>query len=278
MIVKDLELNVNYKKAGIEKQTPAPTLTTYILSPRAAVPSYKRPAVIICPGGGYHHLSGREGEPVALRFTAMGYHAFVLNYSLDPDRYPASLLELAKSVALVRSHAGEWGIDPDKIVVMGFSAGGHLACSLGAFWHKDFVNLALDTDKEQIKPNGCMLCYPVITSGEFAHKGSIESLLGERAKDAAAREQVSLEMQVEDQFPKTFIWHTVTDASVPVENSMLLAGALRKSGISFELHLFPRGEHGLALANEETTKEERGMTAPECQSWINLAAAWMRNL
>ena len=279
MTVKDLELQIDYTKAGLGRPEQAPRLTAYILSPRAADPAYKRPAVVICPGGGYNHCSAREGEPAALQFMALGYHAFVLNYSVAPARYPVALLQLAKTVALVRARAAEWNVNPDRIVVMGFSAGGHLACSLGTSWHKDFINLALGTTREQIRPNGMVLCYPVITSGEFAHRGSFDCLLGPLAKDETAREQVSLEKQISDQFPKTFLWHTVEDQSVPVENSLLLAAALRQQGISFELHLYPRGEHGLSLANEETAHQAGGhVSAPECAGWVSMADTWMKRL
>lgn len=279
MTVKDLELQIDYEKAGLIRPAQAPRLTAFILSPRAGDPSHKRPAVVICPGGGYDHCSAREGEPVALRFMALGYHAFVLNYSVAPSRYPMALLQLAKTVALVRAHAAEWNVDPDRIVVMGFSAGGHLACSLGTSWHKDFINLALGTAREQIKPDGMVLCYPVITSGEFSHRGSFDNLLGPLSKDETAREQVSLEKQIGDQFPRTFLWHTVEDQAVPVENSLLLATALRQQGISFELHLYPRGEHGLSLADAETAPQSAAtVSAPECAGWVSLADAWMNRL
>ncbi len=235
-----------------------------------------RPAVILCPGGGYRHLSPREAEPVAMQYLSMGCHAFVLRYSTAPARFPTALLELALLVSEVRAHAAEWGVDPDKIIVSGFSAGGHLACSLGAFWNREFVYEPLGVEMEAIRPNGMILCYPVISSGPCCHSGSFENLLGDDAGDEKKRMLVSLEHQVGSHTPKTFLWHTVTDQSVPVQNSLLLAEALVKHGVNLELHLYPTGCHGLALATEETTNGQERYLVPQCQSWITLVETWLK--
>ena len=234
-----------------------------------------RPAVIICPGGGYINLSNREAEPIAMRYLAAGYHAFVLKYHVAPTRYPVALLELASTVKLLRDHADKWMIDESKIIVTGFSAGGHLAASLACFWNKDFLASALNTTNDRIKPDGCILSYPVITSGEFAHRGSFEHLLGD---DESLLEQVSLEKQVSKDTPPVFIWHTLSDACVPVENSLLFVMALRKYNISTEFHMYPFGGHGLALANEETQTNSVNKIFEECQGWIDMAIRWIHNL
>lgn len=129
-----------------------------------------------------------------------------------------------------------------------------------------------------MKPNGMILSYPVITSGKFAHMGSFEALLGENSNDSEKRKKQSLEFQVTEDTPPTFLWHTVTDDTVPVENSMLFFEALRKHRVPVELHLYPSGGHGLSLANEETSHEDGGCIQPECQSWIELACTWIGNL
>ena len=213
-----------YKKIEIKVEGYQETadLYTYILDNSVEMhPDRKRPVVVICPGGGYEMTSDREAEPIAMQYLARGYHAVILRYSVAPARYPLALMQLAKTVAYLREHAGEFHIDTDKIILQGFSAGGHLAASLGVFWREKFISEALHTDAEMVKPNGMILSYPVITSGKFAHMGSFEALLGENSNDSEKRKKQSLEFQVTEDTPPTFLWHTVTDDTVPVENSML---------------------------------------------------------
>lgn len=237
-----------------------------------------RPAVVICPGGGYRFVCPREGEPVAMQYLSMGYHAFVLHYAVAPERFPTALWQLALVVARIRENSGQWLVDPEKVVVSGFSAGGHLACSLGAFWNREFVYGALGRKPEEIRPNAMLLSYPVITSGPFCHKGSFEKLLGEEADNKEKRDFVSLERQVGPHTPRTFVWHTATDDSVPVQNSLLLAEALVNSGVNVELHIFPTGCHGLSLATEDTSNGMEKMVVPRCQSWIALAGEWLKDV
>lgn len=270
MIYKEIELNLeNYSETG--------KLRLYLLD---AMPSMqdvgKRPLVLICPGGGYEKVSKREGEPIAMRFLAMGYHAAVLQYSVSPSRYPLALLQLASAVAYLKEHAGEYQIDPEKIVIQGCSAGGHLAACLGVFWNRSFISEKLQKKQELFRPAGMILCYPVISSGEFAHKGSFENLLGEQC--GLMKDSMSLETQVTEATPRAFIWHSQVDKTVPVENSLLFYQALHKNNISAELHIYPVGEHGIALANFETSKEHGFGIQEECQSWIMLAEKWMKRI
>lgn len=244
-------------------------LTTYIIE-NTVEPDLLRPLVLICPGGGYAMTSPKEGEPVALQMNSFGIHACILKYSCNPAEFPTALHQVAKSVKLIRENAAKWHVDPEKIVVLGFSAGGHLTASFGVFWNKEFVLRELGVTKEEIKPNALVLCYPVITSGEFAHKGSFENLLGDRCKDKNWRELVSLEKQVDESMPKSFIWHTYEDEGVPVENSLLLANAMKKANVPFALHIFEKGMHGLSLGNKET-----GTIVEEVQPWIKLAGDWI---
>ena len=256
-------------------QGPA-VLTSYILDAVSVALDKKRPAVIVCPGGGYRMRSDRERESVVMKFLGMGCHGGILDYSVAPDRFPTALRELAAAVALFREHSEEWLVDPERIFVCGFSAAGHLACSLGVFWNQAFVYEAIGKRPEAIRPSGMILAYPVITAGEAAHKSSIEKLLGEGASEEEKR-QVSLELHVSRDTPRAFIWHTYEDGTVPVENSLLLVEAMRRQGVNFELHIYPRGAHGSSLANEETSGEGEyaHLNIPCCQSWISLAETWI---
>ena len=287
-------------------------LTTYLLdiTPKFAV--QERPLVLVCPGGGYHFTSEREAEIVAMQFNAMGYHSAVLDYSCAPAQFPTALLELSKSVAYLRAHAKEWCIDPDKIAVLGFSAGGHLAASLGVFWNTEwFARIRQESaahatagaaaaqpaakttatqaadcatatatpalTADQIKPNRIILAYPVITTEEHAHRESINNLLGEaRCSDSAWLEKMSLEKQDLSDFPPAFIWHTSYDGSVPIENSLFLVAALAKYRKPLEYHVFPGNVHGMSLANWRTRSLERPMDTP-AKKWIELVHTWLEN-
>ncbi len=260
----------------VEGSLPETKLVTYIQEYSEDLFYKERPMVLICPGGGYGRTSDREAESMALQFMAMGCHAAVLRYSCAPAVYPTALREVAMAMKLIREHTKEWHIDPEKIIIQGCSAGGHLAASLGMFWTgADLLDAIGAKDKEEIRPNGMILCYPVITSGKFAHRGSFENLLGEKTE---LLENMSLETQVNKHTPKAFVWHTFEDGSVPVENSLLLVSALREYEIPTEFHMYPRGGHGLALASKLTASADGGHIQQECQSWIGLAKAWIEAL
>lgn len=260
-----------------EALSPGATLTVYMQYTPPGLMIQKRPAVLICPGGGYSEISQREGELLALRFLAMGCHAAVLTYSVAPHRYPTQLKEAAYSMAFLREHAVEWQIDADKILILGCSAGGHLAAHLGTHWHEAWLAKALNTTNEAIRPNGMILCYPVITSGAYAHKGSILALLGEQA-DETLWESVSLEHKVTRNTPPTFIWHTLDDEVVPSENALLFVSALKQAGVSCEFHLYPHGLHGLVLATEQTAFANGLCLQKECAGWITLVQTWIEHL
>lgn len=263
------------KQIPIEAEGETGRLETYFLNNSVSIdPERTRPVVLICPGGSYEKTSDREAEGVAIRMCARGFHACVLRYSVAPVRYPAALIQLAKSVAWLREHSGEYHMDPKKIVLCGFSAGGHLAASLGVFWNHGLLREKTGLSGEEIRPDRLMLCYPVISSGAFAHRGSFENLLGRDSTEEEWREQ-SLELWVNRDTPPSFLWHTVTDETVPVENSMLFAFALRKAGVNFEMHLYPKGGHGLSLGTEETRSSDGRGVEPAVQSWIELAGDWI---
>lgn len=249
------------------REEDGPTLTTYILDDIKRNVS-KRPAVLVCPGGGYGGCADIEGEPVAMRFLAAGFHAFVIRYSVAPHKYPRALEEISKAVEIIRENADEWMIDKDKIALCGFSAGSHLACSLGVFWNSEPIK----TKDGKNKPNAMILSYPVITSGEKAHRGSFKNLCG---NDNELIEKMSLEKQVTTDTPPSFLWHTFTDSAVPVENSLLFAGALRENNIPFEMHIYPKGRHGLSLANPDTGLESADEVSNNLPGWIDLACGWL---
>ena len=255
-------------------------LYTYFLDNSQEIdPNRVRPVIVICPGGGYGMVSDREAEPIAMRFLGAGYHAVILRYSVAPAaHYPTALRQLAWTVAYLREHAAEYHIDPNKVVVAGFSAGGHLAASYGVFWKKKtFLAEELEVDAKQLRPNGLLLSYPVITSGPKAHRDSFKNLLGDQYDNLV--DEMSLENQVTLDTPKTFLWHTAPDDCVPVENSILFFTALHALEIPVEMHIYPVGGHGLGLANEETQSYEyQNAVSEECQSWISLAIDWMRHL
>ena len=280
-------------KIQVEGSLPEARLTTYLQEHYEDILVDKRPLVLICPGGAYAYTSVREGEALALQFLAMGYHAAVLDYSCAPARFPTALAEAAFAVALIRKNAAEWHVDPNAIVVLGASAGGHLAASLGTLWMEDFIPEAAGLqDSEEFKamgnklfqPNGMILCYPVINSGEYAHRESFYNLLGEEEGHSERWEdkdsplyQMSLETRVTAQTPPTFIWHTYTDGAVPVENSLFMVSALRRAGVPVEFHLYPQGGHGLALANRLTRHRDGSAVQEECTSWISLVHTWLES-
>lgn len=278
MEIKHFTITVTSRECGHTRASEeGADLTAYLLSPVSCNPGRRRPAVILCPGGGYRFVSDREDQAVAMEYLSAGVQVFVLHYHTAPEIFPLALFELAKSLCLVRDHAEEWNVDPGQVTVSGFSAGGHLAGCLGTLWNQPFLCQALGRTAAEFRPDGMLLCYPVLTSGEYAHRGSFLHLLGEEdSKNNDMLRLVSLELQAGPHTPRTFLWHTWTDQSVPVENSLLLAQALRKAGVSVEMHLYPNGAHGLSLATEEVSGPGRDCLVPHCQGWIKLAIEWIK--
>lgn len=236
---------------------------------REIEPARRRRAVIICPGGSYMKTSDREAEPVALKLLATDTAAFVLRYSVAPRRFPAALAELAQSVLYIRENAEQFCVDADNILVMGFSAGGHLAASLGIM-PEELEKLGYDAD--EVRPGGMILGYPVVTSGEYGHQGSFESLLGEQMMNQ--RSAFSLEKRVSEKTPPAFIWHTFADSTVPVENSLMLAAAMSRSNVPCELHVYLAGKHGLSLGTKVTAKNDTYIER-DLQSWFYLLEIWL---
>lgn len=274
--MKLLSLPMKYHETN---GTEMPTMTAYLQEETEELNmSHRRPAVIVCPGGAYRFRSDREAEVIALTFLAKGTQAFVLNYSVAPAKFPCALTELAAAVATVRTHAEEWNIDPEKIFVCGFSAGGHLTASLGTMWQEEFLkeNLQNDFGSDNLlwKPNGLILCYPVITMGKYTHEESRDLLLGENASEERIRE-ISLENRVTENVPPVFIWHTVEDNAVPVENTLQFVTALQREKVPYEMHVFEKGEHGLSLCNE-VTESKKEQIVPDNAVWVDMVLHWMK--
>ena len=244
-------------------------LETYLTDNRAVEESRRRPLALIFPGGAYAYRSDREAEPVALRLLGLGIQAVIVRYSVAPIRYPHALREAAEAVAYAHTHAEEWLCDRNKVAVLGFSAGGHAAAHIGIRWQEQ-------PEGPACRPDAMILCYPVITAGPHAHRGSMENLLAEQEGQLA--DTVSLEKHVTEQTPPTFLWHTWEDAAVPVENSLMLACALRERGVPCEMHIYQRGGHGMSLGNEEVYPPQEPNIHPECQGWIEMAARWLKQL
>lgn len=223
-------------------------------------------AVIICPGGGYGFLADHEGAPIAELLNRAGISAFVLKYRVAPHQQPAPLTDGQRAIRYVRAHAEEYGIQPSKIAVLGFSAGGHLTAMLGTVYDEGQPEHADPIERVSSRPDRVILCYPVITMESYGHAGSRENLLGPEASDELVI-AYSAEKQVKADAPEAFIWHTSDDGAVPVQNSLRYALALGEHGIPYDLHVFEKGSHGLGLAEDNVA----------VSAWSGLCLTWLKN-
>jgi acetyl esterase/lipase len=228
-----------------------------------------RPAIVILPGGGYGHLAmDHEGHEIAAWCNSLGIAAVIVDYRHRNKGYghPAPLQDAQRAVRTVRAQAADWGIDTEKIGVLGFSAGGHLASSTGVHFDEGDAVAADLVARQSSRPDFLVLCYPVIAFGEpHTHVGSQRNLLGEEASDELIRE-LSSEKQVTERTPPTFLWHTTEDRAVPPENSIEFYLALRRAGVPAALHIFETGRHGLGLASDH----------PSASHWPALCEAWLK--
>lgn len=239
-----------------------PTLTPYLTPKERATGA----AIIVCPGGGYGHLADHEGRPVAEWLNSIGITAFVLKYRLGPRyHHPAPLQDAARAIRTVRARAAEWDIDPERIGILGFSAGGHLASTIATHFDSGKSDARDPIERVSSRPSLAVLIYPVITMKERTHAGSKKNLLGpDPSPELVAL--LSNEEQVTKETPPTFLVHTMTDTTVPVENSLMFVMALRKAGVPFELHLYERGPHGFGLGEKD----------PILATWAARCADWLR--
>jgi acetyl esterase/lipase len=238
-----------------------PTITPFLVRGETPVA-----AVVVCPGGGYSHLSDiKEGSDVAKWLNSIGISAFVLKYRLGMRYHqPNQLLDAARALRTVRANAKQWNVDPKRIGILGFSAGGHLASTLGTHFDAGKLDAADEIDRVSSRPDLMILIYPVITMGELTHKGSKTNLLGDNASVDLVK-LYSNELHVTKETPPTFLVHAVTDSAVPVENSLMFADALRKAGVPFEIHLYERGPHGFGMAPSD----------PILSTWTKRCADWL---
>ena len=236
----------------------------------------RRVGVLLIPGGGYEMTSDREAEPVALRLVAAGCNVFILRYSCWPSVFPVSFLQAAEAMRRIRANADEWHVDPHAVAAMGFSAGGHLAGLLGT--QADAPELAdAGYTEGEVRPDTLSLGYSVLDAGRWTHHSSIEHLVGkEKAADQKWIDRLSLEKHVDARTPPVFLWHTATDDTVPVQNSLMFATACVENSVPVELHVFPHGGHGLSLGTRETSIKgyhDYGIE-PCVQPWFGLLRAW----
>lgn len=243
-----------------------PTLTPYLIADGKT-----RGCVIVFPGGGYAMKAYHEAEPIARWLNRCGVHSFVLDYRVTPYHHPVPLQDARRAVRLVRSRAAQWGVDPDHIAVLGFSAGGHLAACLATMFDDGDPAAQDPVERFSCRPDAALLCYAVLDiagiSGPLGHEGSWRNLIGDRAIDEQLARELSPFMQVTPRTPPLFLWHTAADEAVPVENSLKMAAAARQAGVDVELHVYPHGRHGLGLA--------RRMDAGR---WTQEARAFLTNL
>lgn len=251
-----------------------PVVTTYIndADEKWASSLTPRPAMLILPGGGYGNVSPREAEPVAINFQRFGYNVFVLTYSTKPHHYPTAIREVAGAMELIYATAGEWNTDISRVAIMGFSAGGHLACH--------YSNSYASPEVRQVFPDSkpvqaAVLAYPVI-SGDPAHRhnGSFVNLSGHAVPTEEDIEKFSLQNLVTENTPPTFLWHTRTDNLVPVINSLLYAQALALKDVPFSLHVYPFGKHGLSTVDAYTCVDLDQNSVP-AHDWIEDCHTWL---
>lgn len=241
-----------------------PTITPFLAPKETATGA----AVLVCPGGGYSHLSEiKEGSDVAKWLNSLGISAFVLKYRLGMRYHqPNQLLDAARALRTIRARAKEWNLDTKRIGILGFSAGGHLASTLGTHFDAGKADSKDEIEKASSRPDLMVLIYPVISMGEFTHQGSKLNLLGENPS-AELIKLYSNELQVTKETPPTFLVHTMTDTAVPVENSLMFLAALRKVGVPFEFHLYEQGPHGFGLA---PTNSILASWADRCADWLGV--------
>lgn len=243
-----------------ESEKDIPTLTVY----RPDEGTGSGAAIVVCPGGGYGGLAGHEGKDYAEWLAKHGITAFVLKYRLGSAgyRHPVMLGDAARAVRTVRARASEWNLDAKRVGIIGSSAGGHLASTLLTHFDEGNAGATDEIDRQSSRPDLGILCYPVISLGEFTHQGSKRNLLGENPPEELIK-LLSNELQVTTNTPPTFLWHTMEDAAVPAQNSMLFAMALQKHKIPYELHIYEKGRHGIGLANGHPWTEQ-------CLRWLKL--------
>lgn len=274
MICEKIALRERF--AALNDCSDAPTLSIYLPDNLSELgedaENKRRPCLLICPGGGYSLCSEREAEPIALHFLPAGFNVFILRYSVAPYRFPAQLCEVAAAMELIWQNAAAWHCDPMHVAIMGFSAGGHLAAHYSTAYDCAEVRARFP---ESRPVQASVLCYPVITADPaWTHGGSFETLTGSPLCTEQALAKFSCDRLVTGKTPPAFLWHTTEDACVPVMNSLLYAQALSVNGVSFALHVYPYGQHGLATCDTQTCEPLPAQVQPT-QAWLAEARQWL---
>jgi acetyl esterase/lipase len=242
-----------------------------------------RGAVVVCPGGGYQGLAQHESFPIADWLNEAGIGAFVLRYRHSPHRHPVPLMDAQRAIRLVRARAEEWNVKPDRVAILGFSAGGHLTSSAATHFDAGRRSAKDPVERQSCRPDAAILCYPVITFMRGWNKGTRTNLLGRKPPTCPpgvwreALGSLSNERQVTPRTPPTFLWHTSDDPIVRVEDSLIFAEALRRNKVPFELHVFPHGQHGLGLARDNVIVG-RHRENPVVGQWTALCVKWLVGL
>ncbi len=252
------------------------TMDCYLISQNPGINTEPTPAVVIFPGGAYRYCSTRESEPIANTFLAHGYSAFVVWYTVAPNcNIVNPLLDAAQAIHTIRAKAEEFHVNPNKIAVCGFSAGGHLAAYISTCWHNSVISQGLNIDVKDARPDAAILAYPVISGTDHPNKDTFQALFGKEDITKEELEKVSLEKLVDKDTCPAFVWHTANDGCVPVQNSLMYCNALAAYNIPFELHVFPRGLHGLSLADRLTCPE---VYSPYVARWVDMCMKWCENV
>ena len=268
-----LELKNYFDFLGEEGRNP--TLDIYLPYNMVEMKREKqiRPCMLICPGGGYGMCSERESEVVGLHFLPEGFNVFVLTYSVEPNRFPTQIREVAAAVELIYKNAEEWNCDTEKIAIMGFSAGGHLAAHYSTMFDCKEVRAVFPESKSV---NASVLCYPVISAEAVtAHMGSFENLLGHKPENQAETEFFSCDKNVKPTTPPAFLWHTAADDCVPLKNSLLYAEALWRNKVPVELHVYPFGGHGLSTCDSQTIDDMTSVFEYN-SAWLTDLKKWLK--
>lgn len=283
------------------------TLTTYVIKDsQELLAGKKRPAIIICPGGGYFSCSDREGEAVALRFASMGYHAFVLRYStymeggfelpdLSKDLkvnknciHPNPMREIGRAMLILRENADKWLIDVDKIAICGFSAGAHNCAMYSVYYDKPIITEHFKEKAEMFKPAAAILGYPLSDyifmknapknnpMDKAFFEGSNLAFTGSKEPSDEVLREISPALNVTENTPPMFLWATAEDSLVPVQHTIKMASALADKNIPFEVHIFEKGPHGLSLCNQATA-QAKSQIYPEAAKWVEMAESWLQN-
>ena len=287
-----MKIGKHYFTAGSEEN-----FTSYLIEDSAELqPGKKRPAVVVCPGGGYLFLSDREAEPIAMQFLSRGWQAFVLNYHCgsedgrDQAVLKTDLVQLATTIRSIREHADEWNVAPDKIVLIGFSAGGHLVASMSGQWYRDWLTTEAGVTADQLRFAAAVLAYPVIDveiidrlmdergpswDGMRTFVGQMNTAMsGENHPYGHGDCFYAAQKNVSRMTPPTFICHAADDGLIYVRNSLAYASALEEAQVPFEMHIFERGGHGFSLANAYSSNEEGQMNAFNAH-WVEAAFDWL---